>query len=742
MSYDILSLMKRYNNHQNHQNRDDGSPDSHVSIFNPEPDQHNTAKTFFTNDQSHISNDSQSSYGHNISYRIRRKESNERSYVTLSHKSSNHEDETKDISLEEKVSSPYNYEISSIDGNQLEFDSSFECENNVKSRLYIEEISSTEYNSRYTEDMSINNKNSAKSEHLFIDELSSNFSSNIESPIRRTFERSKIRIFDMAYEESQKIGSSILDRTVESINMILKDDSEIQQHDESASHKHQRTFKMMDMRIKNAKMRIPTVNKTLKSGSKHDSIHRSNNICDRYINIYSKGLPHDNEGYVDKHEIRKLIKAVRDKNTEKLSYIKLGSELKLVNPSAAWSNDIIGSCSDIYRYSSLPNINSEWMAAEMSELYCMSLSRDVPFDKYISSPIIEDCCGYLNSLKLYPHVDGHVSFDNIFRGPMYGDLHGPYISQFLYRDIITEGLVLKQKYITDLEGHDFIKTWDNAISAQNGKIESSLDKAFRRNMPRYIVTGRDLSCRVHNDDHSTLFYNACIILMDLKVPMNPGILKLSSNNHVETNFINFGKPDIHSMLSIVGRSALLAIWNIKWNELFIRPEAFGIEIERVFKNKENLYGISPNLLKNASLVAVRSKNGNVLLSQSYPEGSPLYPSTPSSHGAIGGACATVLKFFFNADCEMDIYEPNDDGQDLMNIGKKTTVYDEINKLASNVSIGRSWAGVNYHMDTIMGLKMGEKIAVECLKDMVHRYPMNVEISFKSFSDKIITISNI
>jgi len=33
--------------------------------------------------------------------------------------------------------------------------------------------------------------------------------------------------------------------------------------------------------------------------------------------------------------------------------------------------------------------------------------------------------------------------------------------------------------------------------------------------------------------------------------------------------------------------------------------------------------------------------------QSYPEGSPTHPAYPTGHGVVGGACITVLKFFFD-----------------------------------------------------------------------------------------------
>ena len=46
---------------------------------------------------------------------------------------------------------------------------------------------------------------------------------------------------------------------------------------------------------------------------------------------------------------------------------------------------------------------------------------------------------------------------------------------------------------------------------------------------------------------------------------------------------------------------------------------------------------------------------------------------------------------------------------------------ELNKLASNVGIGRNWAGVHYRSDAIASFKLGEQIAVEILRDMKNTF---------------------
>ena len=229
------------------------------------------------------------------------------------------------------------------------------------------------------------------------------------------------------------------------------------------NYEQQRVFDMTNMRIKWAE------------NHRHDNSN-SFTINDEHLDmLFTKGLPHDKEGLVDKMMMNKLLEALKYRDNNKLA--KLGN-IKLVDPSAAWSNDIIGACSNTYPYT-----NTKINPADMVELYCMSLARDIKFSHYIMSSIIDDCRKYLNSAKLYSrHKERYflsesnqipsnkVTHDNIFRGPMCADLQGSYISQFLYRDVKIGGVIHKQKYLTDMEGYDYMRTWTNATSMHNGKV--------------------------------------------------------------------------------------------------------------------------------------------------------------------------------------------------------------------------------------------------------------------------------
>ena len=101
------------------------------------------------------------------------------------------------------------------------------------------------------------------------------------------------------------------------------------------------------------------------------------------------------------------------------------------------------------------------------------------------------------------------------------------------------------------------------------------------------------------------------------------------------------------------------------------------------------------------------------------EGSPTHPSYPAGHGAVAGACVTVLKAFFNEYFVLpEPVEANSDGTQLLAYtGDDLTVGGELNKLANNVAIGRDAAGVHYRQDGIEGLVIGEQQAIALLKDL-------------------------
>jgi hypothetical protein len=83
-------------------------------------------------------------------------------------------------------------------------------------------------------------------------------------------------------------------------------------------------------------------------------------------------------------------------------------------------------------------------------------------------------------------------------------------------------------------------------------------------------------------------------------------------------------------------------------------------------------------------------------------GLPTHPAYPAGLAAIAGACATVLKAFFSE--SFIISNPvvaSADGLSLIPYkGTDLTVGGKLNKLASNIALGRNTAGVHWRSDGI------------------------------------------
>ncbi len=103
---------------------------------------------------------------------------------------------------------------------------------------------------------------------------------------------------------------------------------------------------------------------------------------------------------------------------------------------------------------------------------------------------------------------------------------------------------------------------------------------------------------------------------------------------------------------------------------------------------------------------------------------------------------TILKAFFNE--SFVIPEPviaSSDGQPLLSYsGESLTVGGELNKLATNIAIGRDTAGVQWRSDGIEGLHLGEAVAIGTLQDYKATYNENFQgFSFTKFNGQSITI---
>ena len=139
---------------------------------------------------------------------------------------------------------------------------------------------------------------------------------------------------------------------------------------------------------------------------------------------------------------------------------------------------------------------------------------------------------------------------------------------------------------------------------------------------------------------------------------------------------------------------------------------------------------------------------NYLLPMAFAEGSPMHPSYGAGHATVAGACVTILKAFFDHKHPLTIagndhtaFVPTEDGSCLtkVSVDGQLTVEGELNKLASNISIGRDWAGVHYFSDYIESIRMGEQIAIGILEEQKLTYGENFSMTVPLFDGGSIRI---
>ena len=440
------------------------------------------------------------------------------------------------------------------------------------------------------------------------------------------------------------------------------------------------------------------------------------------IGSYSKALPHNDLGQVDLSAYSAYIAALTSGDPNAFEAIPQGGSVRQVNPQASYTYSLEGPDSHHVGIIAPPAFSSAEEASEIGELYWQALTRDVPFIEYDTNPLTQAAAVDLSKFSDFkgPKVGGVVTTGTLFRGTTPGDLTGPYISQFLWKNSTFGAQTIVQQYRVPVEGNDFITSYADWLSCQRGfppTASITLDP-----VPRYLSNGRDLGEYVHRDFTYQAFLYAALILLSF------GGAALDDANPYKASakqvgFVTFGGPHILDLVARVANESLKPTWYQKWLvHRRLRPEAFAGHLHN-HKIGAASYPIHPEILNSPVLDAVFSKYSTYLLPQAYPEGCPAHTAYPSGHAAYAGACTTVLKAFFKE--SFVIPNPvvaNVDGTALdPYTGGALTVGDELNKLATNASIGRDTAGIHWRSDIIEGLKLGEAVAIGILTDFRATY---------------------
>ena len=483
-----------------------------------------------------------------------------------------------------------------------------------------------------------------------------------------------------------------------------------------------------------------------------------------------------------KNDIDKLLKFIKTPTKEGLRNLPH-------YPSARKHEDVIGGFGfepqgiDVLSGNYVDIIKEHYVAAnslegfhELIEVYAMALMRDIPFDEWNSSN--ETVSKVLSALGEF---SPDLSASTLFRGTAGDEEKGYYISQLLLNDFVQGNMPIRQRYFSrnDSVVNRTRVGFEEMIQGQLGADPSTdLGEAKR------VYQLRVLGSLVQKDPAYAIYFNAALQLMGKAG--SDGVMNDSIDS---SNFIETGGPDILSILGFVTRSALRVAWSIKWGtSMKIRPEQYADHCEsasgmseedaqrvpgfRDLKERMERNGIKQilKLIKEKNKTDIESlipeteratgeDHASLRLPLIYQEGSPAHPSFCAGHAVVAGACCTILKAMIKThhpDGSKILWKElmgnpvsvsTDDRTTLIShdITSGETITGEINKLASNIAMGRNAAGVHYKCDSLCGLAVGEQVAINFLKIQAKCYYPEivrdrVKFVFETFDRKLETIT--
>lgn len=476
-------------------------------------------------------------------------------------------------------------------------------------------------------------------------------------------------------------------------------------------------------------------------------LHKSNGDEKRYpnrIGNYSKGLPHNQLGEVEKDAYDALLAAIESENFDDFDLVPLSGIMKLKSAMGGMSFTLQGPDSYAVEARVPPAFASPELAAEMAELYWMALLRDVPFADYETNALANEAAADLSKLPGYRGLKdpktSRVTPRTLFRSGYAGADAGPLISQFLLLDYGLDGQDVKQRIQMPAKDLDYLTSYDEWLAAQRGFPEGTepapetLDKT-----PRYIRNARDLGWTADTSLLFTTYFKVVLILFALDVAAlddgNP-----YKNSRSQSPFSKFGLGHLISLLGHVGPVPQAGVH--KWLvHRFLRPEAFGGRVHNHL-TKAAKYPIHESLLNSPVLERVFKHNervnkrrqvgggkGTYLLPLEFGFGSPSHPSFPAGHGMAAGLGVTLLKAWYDEDFVLPDFltfkvnkagtglEPYRAGKD----GPPLTIGGELNKLAHNITWGRNMSGVHFWHDGFESNRMGEEVAVRLLSEEANTY---------------------
>ncbi|MFZ1341709.1 vanadium-dependent haloperoxidase [Thiothrix eikelboomii] len=480
-----------------------------------------------------------------------------------------------------------------------------------------------------------------------------------------------------------------------------------------------------------------------------------------YLVNYHKGLPHNAVGEVQHSAYRAFLNALTTSDPYDFDHIPQGHDgkgRKFVSPQAGLAFDLQGPDAQSLMIPPAPRVDSAENSAEMGELYWMSLLRDLNFADYDNNSLVNAAVASMNTdfsdFRGAKEQD-QVTKKTLFRGislnsdGVNSDAIGPYISQFLLKgNTIGTDFSEKDGYIrfgtlrvdqrnkVAIANTDYLTDFDEWLAIQNGKFPNKKD-VFEKNLV-FLRNLRDLATYVHFDQLYEAYFNACLYLLSETNAEGKAVFPFSQGNPYynspnQDGFATFGGPHLLSLVTEVATRALKAVWHTKWFvHRRIRPEGLGglIHVHLSQNFPQHSYPMINEEILQALTCGGLSHHFNqetgFLLPMAFPEGSPLHPAYGAGHATVAGACVTILKAWFTENTPItNPVQASTDGLSLIPYNgedaDQMTLLSELNKLASNIAIGRNGAGVHWRSDYTESIKLGETVALGILQEQSLTY---------------------
>lgn len=450
-------------------------------------------------------------------------------------------------------------------------------------------------------------------------------------------------------------------------------------------------------------------------------------INDVYSGLYSKGMGHDATTLVaSEAAIKELQIAMATGKQSDFDKLDKAGARKQVSPQAGLAYENMGGDPEGFTMPAPFALNSRSKAAEMVEVYEKNILRDKTFSLLNEGGADVDADRAVSSLNAFG-VDFKGRKDNgvvtrklLFRGLAPKEDVGPYVSQLLLHPVTFGAHQITQTYRLRTGVYGITKA--NFLAIQNGNIPV----AQTLGSLRYCSTPRDLASIVHVDFVYQQFLYAALILMGM--PRQSGFPVLAKEDRFVTNG---GPVDLGCALAEIARHALKATWVQKWrHHIALRPEACAARVAMEIDGELPAGTVHADLISSATIAAVKAHNvaaggeDKPFLPVCAAEGSPLHPSYPAGHAAIAGACTTIIKLYIADDAwsatGLSAVESLDGSSLTTYAGadaSQMTIHGELNKIASNISLGRNMLGVHFRSDGDEGMKLGEKVAIQWFKDL-------------------------